>query len=510
VKGSLKAPRGLVRLAGAGVLAIGAAVSAADSGAAARGVELTAAVQAALTSSPELGIAAQEIRLQEGNLLVARADFDLLLETSATGSRLNVRDAQGARSVQKDFSVALRGQRLLRNGLFISPQVSLTHSVLSSIPSEDTNRASVAVTASMPLLRDRWGAASAAAERAAERDVQSSRFGRRHVAAERVLAVVAAYWDYLAASRALEVAQSSEDRARRTADETAVLVQADERTPADLTQVRGNLAAKKVSRIAAEQSALEARAQLGLAMGLPADAALGLPPPATDFPGLGKRIRREDAAQLVEDAYRRRADLAAVEADTRSAALRLDGARNDLRPRLDLGVTAGYNATEVGLGASGFFSPLYRDQPRLDAVVELTFQFPVANSAARGRVLQTSSAYEQRRFVGSDLRRRIAVGVAVALEAVARGEAAMTEAGEAVRLFEAAVQAVQRKFQLGVSTLFDLIQAQDALTGAQLSYVQSQRDYAVAIATLRFQSGRLVEGGDDALMVPLAGLLAPP
>lgn len=86
----------------------------------------------------------------------------------------------------------------------------------------------------------------------------------------------------------------------------------------------------------------------------------------------------------------------------------------------------------------------------------------------------------------------------------------MRESAEAVRLFEAGVQAVQRKFQLGAATLFDLIQAQDALTSALLFQVQSQRDHAVAIAALRFQSGRLVEGDRDAFRVTVADLVTPP
>ena len=49
-----------------------------------------------------------------------------------------------------------------------------------------------------------------------------------------------------------------------------------------------------------------------------------------------------------------------------------------------------------------------------------------------------------------------------------------------------------------------------ALTGALISLVQSQRDHAVAIAALRFQSGRLVEGDRNAFVVQVADLVTPP
>jgi outer membrane protein TolC len=321
---------------------------------------------------------------------------------------------------------------------------------------------------------------------------------------------VTAYWDYRAAQERLEVLRSSEARAERMVEQTRALVQADERTPADLIQMRGNAASKRASRTSAEQDLLEARTALGLAMGLPADAIAALPAPATAFPGPGRGAGRVDTSRLVEDTYRRRADLAAADQRTRSTSIRLEAARGDLRPRLDLVLSTGYRATEADEGIDRFFSTVNQHEPNLDGLVELRLEIPLFNSAARGRVVQSSAAHDQSNIVRDDLRRRIAAGVAMGLEAVAHADAAMQESAEAVRLFEAGVQAVQRRFQAGAATLFDLIQAQDALTGALISSVQSQRDHAVAIAALRFQSGQLVEGNRDAFQVPVAELVTPP
>jgi outer membrane protein TolC len=499
-----------MRVIGPGMLVASVAAHAGADQATARGLGLAEVVKATLSSSPELALAAEQVRVLEGALLVSRADFDLKLLTSATASRVHTPDGKGAHHVEKSLGYSASAQRLLRSGVLISPAATLAHVARPGSIGVDTNSVDAGLGVSIPLLRNRGGATSAAAERATERDYQSSRWQRRHVAAERVLSAVAAYWDYQAARRRLEVLQSSEELAKRTVEETRALVEADERTPADLIQVRGNVASKRVARTSAEQRVIEARTELGLAMGLPAPAIAGLAPPATDFPELGDGAPRIEVARLVEDAYRRRADLAAADEETRSARIRIEAARSELRPRLDLGLSTGYTATAEHEGFGRFFSSLHRDAPRLDAFVDLTFEFPVGNSAARGRMLQSTSAYEQSRIAYRDLRRRIAAGVAVALEAVAHASAGMRGSEEAVLLFESGVKAVQRKFQLGASTLFDLIQAQDALTNAQLSHVQSQRDYAVAIAALRFQSGRLVEGDRDALVVPVAGLLRPP
>lgn len=501
----------LVRVLGSGVIVAGlAAHTAAADEVAPGGLGLAEVVRVTLSASPELKLAAAQVEIADGALTVSRAAFDLTLTTTATASRTNSLDSMGAPAVQKDLTFTAGAQRLLRNGVLVTSEVSLTRSLLAQSLGVDTDTADVRLGVSIPLLRDRGGASSAAGEQAAARDHEAARWELRHTAAQQVLAAVAAYWDYQAAHQRLEVLRSSEARAERTVEETSALVKADERTPADLIQLRGNAASKRATRASAEQDIIAARTALGLAMGLPADAIAALPAPATAFPEPGGGAGRLDASRLVEETYRRRADLAAADQRTRSASIRLDAARSDNRPRFDLLLNTGYRNQEADDGIDRFFLTVNQHQPHLDALVELRLQIPLLNSAARGQVVQSSAAQEQSTIARDDLRRRIAAGVAMGLQAVAHTEAAMLESAEAVRLFEEGVHAVQRRFQLGAATLFDLIQAQDALTGAQLFHVQSQRDHAVAIAALRFQSGRLMEGDRDAFLVPVADLVTPP
>ncbi len=472
------------------------------------GLELSQVIQTTLEANLDIQLAARSVEASRGALLSARAPFDTSLTSGASGSRLH----GAGEAIQKQYLYTLGAQRLFRNGLLVKQDVSLTRTALSTSPGSATaNNASVGLTLSAPLLRDRGGLITRAPERAAAHDYEASLLSLKHVAAQRVLAATTAYWDYVSAQRRLEVLLGSEQRAERTVNETRVLVQAEERTATELTQILGNLATKRVSRIAGEQAVTESRQQVGLAMGLGADEIALLPAPATSFPLLPAQARPVlDVAALVNDAYNRRADLAASEQDLHSAQVLLDSARTELRPRLDLVLNTGYKAVEPGLGLERFFAALYERQPRLDASASLSFQFPPTNSRARGRLLQSTSFYEQQRIALADLRRRVASAVPVAVEALARGEAGMRESLQAVELLQATVQAEQRKFQLGVSTLFDVIQAEEGLTNALLGQIQSQRTFAVAIAALRFQSGLLLHGAADQPEVDVASLMTPP
>lgn len=473
------------------------------------GLDLARVVDATLASNPEIQIAAQAVEARRGALIAAGAPFDALLQASSRGARRQTLDPEGTAT---DITQSVSLRRLFRNGLLIAPDLSLVRAGHTTIAGPDTpNDLNAGLSFGVPLLRDRGGIVSAAPERAAERDFRASVLDLRQAMSLRVLTAVVAYWDYAAATRRLEVFIEAERRAARSAEETAALVKADERTTADHTQTLGNLAAKRVQRIAAEQGVVEAKQPLGLAMGLPLDQVIALPRPATELPALAAEDgARRTLSALLDEAYARRADFAASAESVSAAEILVEASKSELKPRLDLLLGTGYRTRELGLGVGRYFAPLGPVSRDLDVSAQLTYQFAPANSAARGRSRQAVAAYEQQRVARSDLQRRITTGVAVAASALQRGEAGMRESAEAVRLLESTVQAEERKFQFGVSTLFDVIQAQDALTSALLGRIESQRTYAVAIATVRFQSGLLLSEAAGRPALDAATLLTPP
>jgi outer membrane protein len=350
----------------------------------------------------------------------------------------------------------------------------------------------------VPLARDRGGLATIAPERAAERTFESSTFQAQHVTAQSVLAAVTAYWDYQAALTRLEVLTSSVERARRLFEDTRRLIAGDERPPSDLTQVQGNLAAKQVTRTLAEQAVLDARVRLGLVM--------GVSPAETAALGPASAIAVETPA-LVEQALDKRADLRAVGKSVESARIRVVAARDSLNPRVDLVSSIGYAGIQVGGSLGSLFSPVYSNVPGADLSISFHYQWATTNVGARGRLLQSESGLEQARIAQDDLQRQIRTAVYQASESIARNASAMAEAHEAVTLYEATVRSEERKFQVGVSTLFDTIQAADALTSVRSSEITAQHDYAVALATLRFQTGSLIATNQQGPMVDVDRLL---
>ena len=487
------------------------------------GLSLEEVLQITLRDNPNIRVAARQVDTQHGVLVAAGDPFDPKVQTSFARNRFNERqaDLSASRSPwldisQTQYSIGL--QKQLRQGILVAPEIGVSRTALPGLGIDATSQATAKLNVLVPLLRDRGGFVTSAPERAAARAWDASKLQTEHVMAQSVLAAVTAYWDCQSAAMRLDVLNDSEARARRLLDDTRRLVEAGERPLSDLPQVRGNAAAKRVTRMSAEQAVVDSRVRLGLVMGLgPTEtAALRLaaaPFPGVDVAGVSAAAASSATARLpalVADALDRRPDLLATAKNVESARMLADAARENLKPRVDLISSIGYAGLQIGGGSLGsLFSPIVRNVPGPDLSISLRYQWAAANVSARGQLLQTEASYAEQRIAEQEVQRQIRIGVQQASESIGRHAAAMTEAHDAVTLYQEMVRSEQRKFQLGVSTLFDTIQSADALTNVRLSEIAAGREYAVALAMLRFQTGSLIIAGPQGATVNVDRLLSP-
>lgn len=488
----------------------------AQSAADASGITLQRALDEVLVNGVQLQLAERQVRVGEGTLLVARAPFDPQLVTSLSTERSNAftGDANAGPDavLTRTITSAMALPKHFLSGVAVTPRIEMAQSEVPDIPGSPTSRASVTLEVSVPLLRDRGGGVIAATERAARYSLDAARLEARHAAAAAVLATALAYWNDLAAEERLAVYRSSEERASQLVQDTRRLVEADERPAADLQQLLANLALKKAARLAGEQASVEAREQLALAIGRrteeltqPIRATGGFPAvppgafPDTDF----------DTPAVVRAAGRR-ADLAALRAARTASEERFRGALNGLRPRLDLSMAIGYQGLTTERGIRGALSSLHRNVPGLDASVQLSYGLPLASLAAHGETLRSRAAYDQARIREAELARQISSGVRAGRAALRHGREALLASRDAVALSRRAVENEKRKFQLGMSTLFDVILAEDALTNARLSEISGQQAYAAAIARVRYETGTILGVDGDAPRVSAATLKREP
>jgi outer membrane protein len=453
-------------------------------------LSLEQVLAATIEANTALKVAALEVDLARGTTLAEAAPFDSAVVLTGVASRryqFSVPPAPPATILGEEVTLGAGWSKRFRNGLTVAPVVNVTRAQYDRAAFEDT-RASANLRLALPLLRDFGGAITAAPERAARAAEEASVLEQRQALAVAVLQAAVAYWRYLALHRRLEVVISSEGRAARTAVETDALVEADERTRADLAQAQGYLSSRRALRMAAEQDLLEAWEDISILSGQVRSDLSSLPGAATDFPGAGPPPSNESRSRWFAAAPAHRPDLAAAERRMASAEVQVRAARNGLWPRLDLAVTGGYSGDRRGMALA---DPPFRPVPGPEGSVQLSLELPIQRSGARGALAQQEAVYQRERLGWLELERQIRIRVASTFEMVRRSRLALNESQEAVRLLQQTVESEKQKFRLGSSTLLAVIQAEDTLTSALLAQIEGQRSFAVALVNLRFETGTL-------------------
>jgi len=475
----------------------------------AAGFTLLHAVELALEHDPNIAIVRSQVRFSEGSLLVEEGRFDSVVATTVRreDAEPDALSADGGGSpTTLESTIGL--SRELRTGLVLEPAIDLTR----VDGSDAVNHSTVRFTLRQPLLRNQGRRVVAAAETAAERELEAARLDLTHTVSQRILDVASRYWSFQAAQRGLEILEASEESSRRLLESTRKLIAADVVPAAEAVLLEADVAAKEAARIAGEQQLFAARRDLGRAIGLPYREISELPLPAEPLPRVLPELIPPPSADgtFIEAALERRSDV--LSARSRSEAERTleVAAENGLQPRLDLLLTPSYSGAVEGAGAGRYFESLHEGVGGLGTTVALSLSWPPRNREAEGRLIRSRALVEQRELETDLLVRQIGADVPTALNAVRTGAERLVKASEAVLIFVRAVENEQKKLRAGRSTLIDVINQQDRLTAARQAEVSARLSLALALVELRFQTGTLTsEGGEihaaDLTTIPFTG-----
>lgn len=476
------------------------------------GLSLLDAVRLTFERDPNVAFEEARLAAASGALLIAAGAFDAIVTSTVTRSETLVPESSTNTSESRALDGTVALTQRLRTGLSFEPEIVLSQldEVGSGDPVADT--ATVTFRFRQPLLRGRGRAATAAGERAAERELAASGLDLSHVVAGRLAAVAAQYWTVAAAARDLAVLRDSEASSRALVDNTRKLIEADQIPAAELVQVEANLAAKESSTLDGERALFTARQDLGREIGLEAEEIGRLPLPGDPFPAV---VSEEvppatEAAALTALALARRADLLAAEQRREAVALLRRAAVSALQPQLDLILAPGYSGLDTGGGVGRFFSPLARNVPGASVELGLALSWPTLNRQAEGELVQIDAALRQSELAVELIAKAIGADVPSALEEVGRNAQRLGKARQAVRLFERAVLNEEKKLRAGTSTLLDLISQRDRLTAAQQGVVSGELALALALLRLRFETGTLFEERGEARELQLSRLTTLP
>jgi outer membrane protein len=292
--------------------------------------------------------------------------------------------------------------------------------------------------------------------------------------AQILLATDRAYFAVLRAQSVLKVAQQTVDARKLVVDQVTALAQSNLKSQLDVSFAKVNLSDAKLLLAGAQNGVQSAAVQLLTAMGIPGQKGIVL----ADEPMPGLLPDQVDV--LIRDALQRRPELANVHLE-QSAAERFAQAERALS----------FPSIAV-VGTAGFVPAGQQAIPGQYGAVGVNVNLPIFNGglfkARRTEADLRAKAVAQN---ANDLAHRIARDVRVAY---LNASTAYERVGLTVQLLDQARLALdlaQSRYELGLSSIIELSQAQLNLTSAQIVSAGAKYDYQTQRSVLAYETGEL-------------------
>ena len=423
--------------------------------------------------------------------------------TGPAGARIDSVDILTSRRDVASLRIEQRLPTGTRTEVTFAGDRESSNSLNSSFNPKFSSALQLSVT--QPLLRNRTGLLQRGPILAASQATDESRAVLEANLASAVELTVRRYWDAVLAGERLAVQRKALELTETTHHKNRRMLELGAIAPLEIHRSESDVATRKLDVLSAEFERRRREDELRRGLGLDAD-------PATAEAPLELLDRPEIAdgpapvpAETIAQALRARPDLLSLRhqlgADETSVRL----AREDARPSLDL--RAAYTArgvagtqfeggvvrTQTNLG-NAFDQSLERRFPTWD--VSLNFVMPVRNRAARAAVASAQTAWDSRRLQMAEMERQVALEVRSALDQVEHARQAIALATLARESAGKTLQAEQRKYELGTTELFLVLDAQTRVAQSELALLSAKVGYQMATTRLDLVTGRLLERHD--------------
>lgn len=362
--------------------------------------------------------------------------------------------------------------------------------------------------ASQPLLRNRAIDSTRQQILVSRTNLAISEFDLRNTVVTTIRNVKNAYWDLVVALSNLAVQRQTLDLSRQTLGDNRKRVEVGTMAPIDIVQAEAEVAGNEESVILAELAVAQAQDRLrALILDPGADRFWDATFNPTDAPQLSPSPVDIDAA--VGTAMQNRLDLKTARARLENNETRIRFLRNQTLPQLNANVQyglAGLGGTVIDrrnfdptdpLGGSGTVTETSRryNEVLADVLgfnfptwsVSLQFRYPIGRNPDRVNLTRAELQNDQSLLQLQDTERQVLQQVRDLGRQVNTNLRRVGSTQAARALAEKRLEAEEKKFAVGLSTTFNVLQAQRDLAAARnneqraiLDYVKSLVDFEAA------------------------------
>jgi outer membrane protein len=468
-------------------------------------LSLDDSIRLALSNNTDIHLDHYQIETAENNLGRVYAPFDPLLTSSFSDQRAKSPTStqlQGAsilndltQQTQIGYSQTFQTGTNFQ-GLFIADKSSTNSSFNFLNPSVSTT---LQFTVTQPLLRNRGLFPNRAPILIAQRNLKQARASFLGEVNGIILQIVSSYWNVVLARENLSVQQKSLDEAQKSYDHDKKALSLGALPPLDIYRSESQVASRRVGVIQAEYAVKQAEDQFRQGIGADLDpAARVLDLEMTDRPEPVGALPNADIPTALARAIANRPELEAVHEQIAVDELSIRLAHNGLKPDLELsGFYSGNGlaGNDPAVGNTGLGTTLSQSFrftfPAYGASLSLTL--PVRNHNAEANLADSLVSRRHDQYQERETNQSIALEVTTAVHSLEAAKLGMEAAKVAVDLARETLHADERKYELGTEQIFFVLDAQTQLALAELSLIQSQVNFQLAVTQVDHATGDLLE-----------------
>lgn len=365
----------------------------------------------------------------------------------------------------------------------------------------------IALTVSQPLLRGRGREGSAAALLIARASTAVSEAAFRAQVEDILLRVESAYWQQVFAERDLQVKQASLDLAHEQLERTSAQVEVGLIAPVEQTQAEVQVAARETDLIVARNALDDARDALRALLRadrLPDGWETMIQP--VDDPGRARPgVSLEEA---VSNALENRPEVRQAQAAVAVEGIRVDAGRDALQPRFDLVaqvatngiggdliVREGFPGEIIDVVPGGYGDALSQlfGMDYVSWRVGFNVSVPIGNSTAEGNYAQATINEDRAKSELERTRQQVVLDARQAWRAVQAASDRVESTRKTRELAERQLEIETDRFDVGMSTNFEVLQFQEDLTEARSAELQAMIQQRIAETQLRRAMGLLLD-----------------
>jgi outer membrane protein TolC len=358
-----------------------------------------------------------------------------------------------------------------------------------------------------PLMKNFGIFANKAPIYIAQRNLKVSQATFQGEVSDILLLVISQYWTVVLDRQSLEVQKKSYEEAQQSYERDKKALSLGALPPLDIYRSESEVAARRVNVIQAEYALKQAEDQFRQLIAADRDPALSaIDLVLTEKADPPDTLLNMDIATALPMALANRPELEASEQQLAADALSIRLAHNNLRPDLEL---SGYYAP-TGLGGNSYdvntVPPTLLSSGGLaDSLGQLfgfkyptfyaalTLQLPIKNHPAEANLADAVVGQKNDQYQEARTAQRITLEVKNAVHLLEEAKLSLEAAKVSEELARKSLQAEQRKYQLGGSTIFFVLDAQTQLATAEFALAQAQTNYQTAVAAVDHATGKLLE-----------------